>query len=159
MGTRHQTMKFVIGATLTAATLVVGIAAADMSGQQAVDARQHNLKDLGGAFKAVRDQVRKPQPDMTQIVQAAEQISQLAGDMGRWFPKGSAPSEDIETDAKPEIWADPQGFIAAMNKFQAEAPKLLTFAKAGDTDGLKKQVGAVGGACKGCHDKYRVPQD
>ena len=159
MGTRKQAMKLVIGATLCAGSLLVGIATADQSGQQAVDARQHNLKDLGGAFKAVRDQLRKPQPDMKQIVQAAEQIDQLAGDMGRWFPKGSEPSEDLETDAKAEIWSDPKGFTAAMTKLQGEAPKLLTLAKAGDTESLKKQVNTVGGACKGCHDKYRVPQD
>jgi cytochrome c556 len=139
--------------------LVGQLAAEQLTGQQAIDARQHNLKDLGGAFKAVRDQVRKPQPDMTQVQQAAEQIEQLAADMKAWFPKGSEPSEDVETDAKAEIWNDPNGFANAMAKFQQEAPKLLTFAKAGDAAGLRKQVATLGGACKGCHDKYRVPQD
>lgn len=156
MGTRKQAMKLVIGATLSAGFLLVGVATAN---QQAVENRQHNLKDLGGAFKVVRDQLRKSQPDMKQVVQASEQIQQLAGDMGKWFPKGSGPGQDIETDAKAEIWADPQGFTAAMTKFQTEAPKLLTFAKANDAAGLQKQVGAVGASCKGCHDKYRVPQD
>jgi cytochrome c556 len=135
------------------------VRADQLTGQQAVDARQHNLKDLGGAFKAVRDQARKPQPDMVQVQQAAEQINQLAADMNRWFPKGSEPSEDVETDAKAEIWQDSKGFTSALTKFQQEAPKLLTLAKANDADGLKKQVTAVGGACKSCHDKYRVPQD
>ena len=150
-------MSAAIGLVL-ASTL--GVVVADqLTGQQAVDARQHNLKDLGGAFKAIRDQARKPQPDLTQVAQAAEQVQQLAEDMGRWFPKGSEPGEDIETDAKPEIWADPKGFAAAQTKFQQEAPKLLALAKARDVDGLKKQVGVVGGTCKGCHDKYRVPEE
>jgi cytochrome c556 len=147
----------------TAAALTLawsGVVMSDsLEGQEAVDARQHNLKDLGGAFKAVRDQVRKPQPDMTQVQQAAEQIEQLAADMNSWFPKSSEPTEDIETDAKAEIWSDPKGFTAALEKFQQEAPKLLAYAKANDATGLKKQVTAVGGACKGCHDKYRVPEE
>lgn len=156
-------MRMKAGHTIfgVALSLQIGaVALADeLTGQQAVDARQHNLKDLGGAFKAVRDQVRKSQPDMTQVQQAAEQIQQLAADMNAWFPKGSEPSEDWETDARAEIWTDAKGFAAALTKFQQEAPKLLTFAKANDVGGLKKQVGAVGGACKGCHDKYRVPQE
>jgi cytochrome c556 len=143
-----------------AALLTISVAHADQpTAEEAVKTRQHNLKDLGGAFKAVRDQIRKPQPDMTQVQQATAQIDQLASEMKQWFPKGSGPGEDIETDAKSEIWSDAQGFEAVLAKFQQEAPKLAAFAKAGDTDGLKKQVGVVGGACKGCHDKYRVPQD
>ena len=30
---------------------------------------------------------------------------------------------------------------------------------ANDVGGIKAQVGKLGGACKGCHDNYRVPQD
>ncbi len=156
MGTRNQAMKLVIGAMLSASCLLVGVATAN---QQVVETRQGHLKDLGEAFKAVRDELRKSQPNMSQITQSAGQIDKLVGDMNNWFPKESAPGAGIKTDAKPEIWSDPQGFTAAVSKLQTEAPKLLTLAKASDADGLKKQVGAVGGACKGCHDKYRVPQD
>jgi cytochrome c556 len=155
MSQRTRMVKLAIAAVLT-----ISVANADQqTAEETVKTRQHNLKDLGGAFKAVRDQVRKPQPDLTQVQQATAQIDQLASEMKQWFPRGSGPSEDIETDAKAEIWSDPQGFTAALTKFQQEAPKLSSFAKAGDADGLKKQVGVVGGTCKGCHDKYRVPQD
>jgi cytochrome c556 len=140
-------------------SLSSAVTADQLTGQEAVDARQHNLKDLGGAFKAVRDQMRKPQPDMIQIQQAAEQIQQLTADMNTWFAKDSAPSEDVETDAKAEIWSDPKGFAGALAKLQTEAPKILTLAKANDAAGLKQQVTVVGGACKGCHDKYRVPEE
>jgi cytochrome c556 len=160
MSKYFSAVRKLVGATLLAGCLLHAPANAEgLSGQEAVDARQHNLKDLGGAFKAVRDQLRKSQPDMTQLTQAAEQMEQLAADMHNWFPKGSGPSADVETDAKAEIWSDPKGFATVLNRFRTEAPKLLTLAKAGDAEGLKKQVGAVGASCKGCHDKYRVPQD
>ena len=79
--------------------------------------------------------------------------------MKTWFAAGTGPSEDVKTDAKAEIWSDSKGFATALTKFQQEAPKLLGFAKSRDVDALKKQVGIVGGACKGCHDKYRVPEE
>lgn len=158
MRTRKNTLYWVTGAAIALCSQT-GAIADQLTGQAAVDARRHSLKDLGGAFKAVRDQTRKSEPDMKQVQQAAEQIQQLAADMNKWFPKGSEPSEALETDAKAQIWSDPKGFANVMAKFQAEAPKLLAFAKAGDTNGLKKQVTVVGGTCKGCHDTYRVPQD
>jgi cytochrome c556 len=155
----HHCWKMPIAVGIVLLSIAGAVAADQLAGQDAVDARQHNLKDLGGAFKAVRDQTRKPQPDLIQVEQAAEQIQQLAADMGHWFPKGSEPGEDVETDAKAQIWSDVKGFAAAQTKFQQEAPKLLALAKAKDVDGLKKQVGVVGSACKGCHDKYRVPEE
>ena len=54
---------------------------------------------------------------------------------------------------------DPKGFAAALSNLTQEAPKLLQLANASDLGGLKTQSGKVGQACKGCHDKYRVPQD
>jgi cytochrome c556 len=146
-------------AALTVASLLAGAAIAEMSAVDAIMARQSNLKDLGGAFKAVRDQLRRPAPDMTQIQQASEQISHLASDMSKWFPQGSGPESGEDTDAKPEIWKDPQGFSEAVSTFTQAGPKLLDLAKANDVEGLKAQVGKVGQACKGCHDKFRVPQD
>jgi cytochrome c556 len=144
---------------LAIASLLAGAAIAEMSAVDAIMARQSNLKDLGGAFKAVRDQLRRPTPDMTQIQQAGQQIAYLAADMPKWFPQGSGPESGEDTDAKSEIWKDPKEFSEAVNAFTEAGPKLLDRAKANDVEGLKAQVGKVGQACKGCHDKFRVPQD
>ena len=64
----------------------------------------------------------------------------------------------VKTDAKAEVWSDAAGFAAASNKFQVEASRLQLLAIAGDLPGMKGQARAVGGSCKGCHDKYRVPE-
>jgi cytochrome c556 len=133
--------------------------AAGMSAEQTIQARQGHLKDLGAAFKEVRDQLRKSEPDMAPIKSASTQIAKLVGDMNTWFPKGSGPESKIETDAKPEIWTDSAGFEKALKNMQAEAPKLQQLASANDVAGIKAQVGKIGAACKGCHDSYRVPQD
>ena len=60
-----------------------------------------------------------------------------------------------ETKAKPEIWTEQDKFKAAATKMQDAMEKLNVAAKAGNVDTLKAAAGAVGQACKGCHDNYR----
>ena len=60
-----------------------------------------------------------------------------------------------ETKAKPEIWAEQDKFKAAASKMQDAMEKLNAAAKTGSADTLKTAAGAVGQACKGCHDNYR----
>lgn len=148
-----------IGAASLLLGASAGIAVAAMSAEETIKARQDNLKDLGAAFKGVRDELRKPQPAMLQLKASSDQIAKLANEMHAWFPRGTGPESKVETDAKAEIWDDPQGFESALKKLQAEAPKLQQLAQAEDVNGIKAQVGKLGAACKGCHDTYRVPQD
>lgn len=126
---------------------------------KAAYSRHQNFKAQGAAFKAVLDEIKKGQPDKAVISANAVKLKALAGQLPTWFPKGSGAESGMKTDAKPEVWSDPVGFAAAANRFQAEASKLAQFAQAGDIAGVKGQVRAVGGACKNCHDKYRVPEE
>ena len=60
-----------------------------------------------------------------------------------------------DTKAKPEIWAERDKFNAAATTMQEEMVKLNAAAKTGNVDSIKAAAGAVGKACKGCHDTYR----
>jgi cytochrome c556 len=120
-------------------------------------ARHGNFKQLGGAFKAIFDETKKSAPDKALIVANAQKMNTLAGQLASWFPKGSGAESGVKTDAKAEVWSDPQGFAAAVAKLQAATGKLQQVAVAGDLDAIKTQAQAAGGACKGCHEKYRVP--
>ncbi|WP_457331782.1 c-type cytochrome [Rhizobacter sp. P5_C2] len=60
-----------------------------------------------------------------------------------------------DTKAKPEIWTEQDKFKAAASKMQDAMEKLNVAAKTGNVDTLKAAAGAVGQACKGCHDTYR----
>jgi cytochrome c556 len=57
--------------------------------------------------------------------------------------------------AKPEIWKDSAKFKEASDKLVAETAKLSAAAKTGSLDNVKVAFGAVGGACKSCHDAFR----
>ncbi len=141
-------------AALAAAGLSVAADTADI-----VKTRQQHFKALGKEFKAVRDQVGSSAPDAAVLKTSAKKINDLATDLHNWFPAGSGPAPGLKTDAKPEIWSDPTTFSEAIQKLTDATAQLSKLADAGDVDGVKGQVRAVGGSCKNCHDKFRVPEE
>ncbi len=58
-----------------------------------------------------------------------------------------------DTRLKPEGLTNAADFKAAGDKMKSETAKLVT--AVATLDGLKGQLGAVGGSCKNCHDKFR----
>jgi cytochrome c556 len=64
-------------------------------------------------------------------------------------------SDKGDTNALPKIWSENDKFRAAAAKLQDEMAKLNVAAKSGNIDTIKPAVGAVGQACKACHDAYR----
>ena len=150
-----------IGAALAAgAVLAAGAAMAQSPASpaaQAVQQRQQNFKQLGRAFKGLMDELKKPAPDKAVLAADATRMNELAKQEASWFPKGSGPEAGVKTSAKPIIWSDPAGFAAAVQRLQGETAKLQQIAAAGDPAAVKLQAQATGGACKNCHDKYRVP--
>ena len=155
------------GGGAAAAALVVGFAlgasvalaaeGAATPQAKAVAARQQSFKQLGGAFKAIMDELKKPDPDQAVLAANARKMNALATQEASWFPRGTGAEAGVKTGAKPEIWSDPQGFAAAVQRLQAETGK-LQLAATGGLEAFQAQARATGGACKNCHDKYRVPE-
>ena len=50
-------------------------------------------------------------------------------------------------------------FAAAVKRLQVETAKFQPIAAGGDLGAIKAQAQAVGGACKNCHDSFRVPEE
>lgn len=131
----------------------------DTPAAKAVVARHQNFKQLGGAFKSIFDELKKDAPDKAVISASAQKMNTLAGQEASWFLEGTGAEAGVKTGAKPEIWSDPKGFAAAVQKLQTETGKLQQVASAGELAAIKAQVQATGGACKTCHDKFRVPDN
>lgn len=115
--------------------------------------RHDNYEDMGKQMKVVNDNFKAATPDLAAVNAAAVKLKGYADQMGTWFPAGTGPESGIKTEAKAEIWTDRAGFDAALAKFQEESGKLVAVT---DAAGLKAQFPALGGSCKGCHDKYRL---
>jgi cytochrome c556 len=146
----------IVGVTVALATFA---SAEESDPSVVVDGRRANLRDLGAAFKSVRDELKKSTPSMPVIQLAAHQISDLSQQQRFWFPAGSGPQPDIETFAKPEIWTQPKEFSDAQAAFAREAAAFQQAAGKGDVDALKEQYKTLGKTCEGCHKAFRVPHD
>jgi cytochrome c556 len=68
---------------------------------------------------------------------------------------GEGTDQGAPTRAKPEVWSNRPDFDAKAKTYQEEAVKLQAAAKTGNLDQVKAASGAVGKACKGCHDSFQ----
>lgn len=146
-----------ISAGLIAASLAGAVAAADMAG--VVQDRQAHYKQIGKAAKGIYDQLNGSAPDVAAIQGYARTIDQLAPQVPSWFPVGSGAEAGVKTEALPAIWARPADFQTAASAFAAEAHKFDTVAAGGDLTAIRGEYGALGHACKNCHDQFRQKDD
>jgi len=140
------------------ALVACGAAVAQSRAAATIQARQASLKQLGGAFKAINDELKKDAPDPAVLRANSARMSTLASRLPTWFPTGSGAEAGLKTGAKPEIWSDPNGFADATKALQGQTGRLAQLGAGGDLAAFRAQVRPVGGACKGCHDKYRVEE-
>lgn len=161
---------------ITASRLVLSFALAGMlaacSGEAPADApadaapaaevppvlkeREENFEAIGDAFKAVRGELEKDTPDFTLIAAKATDINARAMKIEGHFPAGTSTADGFKTEALPTIWEKPEEFKAAAQKLVDESAKLVTIAAEGDKAAVGAQAMAMGGACKGCHDQFRL---
>ena len=141
----------VAGAGAVAAGILAGAAHAD-----AVADRQAAMKNIGGAMKMLAAIARKKAPfDAAVVKKNAEVISTNFTAAGKLFGKGTEKGEK-ETYAKPEVFSDSKGFMAALKKGIDAANGMAGVTEEGK---FMPALIALGGACKGCHKGYRRPKE
>src|SRR5579863_1785564 len=120
--------------------------------------RQDKLRDMGGALKAIDDELKKRTVDWDNVVVPNTQtIKDRSGYLLNWFPKGSGPESGVKTYALPAIWQKNDDFVKLGKAMQAEAAKFAQVAGTKNPDALRTESTALGKACKACHDNYRSP--
>ncbi|WDI30250.1 cytochrome c [Hyphococcus flavus] len=128
----------------------------DAAAQEIADTRHEAMEDIGGAFKTIRDQMNAGSPDMDAVRTAAAFIEEQSTQVGDWFPPETSPVLGVDTEALATIWEQPEEFASAVERFETAAAALNTAAQSGDADSLASAVQGIGGACKNCHDSFRV---
>ena len=118
--------------------------------------RHDNFEGIGDAFKTVRGELEKDTPDFALIAAKANDINARAMKIETHFPAGTSTADGFKTEALPAIWEKPEEFKAAATKLVDESAKLATLAAGGDKAAVDAQATAMGGACKGCHDQFRL---
>jgi cytochrome c556 len=145
-----------------AAFVVLGFAVLEAAAGPAeiaqIKPRQDKLRDMGGALKAINDDIKRGSIDWDNtVIPNAQTIKDRSVYLLNWFPKGSGPETGKKTYALPVIWQKNDEFQKLGKAMQVEAAKLNEIALKKDEAALKAQVTATGKSCKACHDTYRSP--
>lgn len=118
--------------------------------------RHDNFEEIGDAFKAVRGELEKDTPDFGLIAAKGGDINTRAAKIEGHFPAGTSFEDGYKTEALATIWQKPEEFKAASQKLIDESAKLTALAGEGNKEAVAAQAKAMGGACKGCHDQFRL---
>ena len=137
-----------------AALLACGSAAAQFkSADDAIEYRQGALAVMGHHFGLVGAMADGKVPFDARAAQAnADLVVTLARLPWSAFIEGS---DKGDTNAKPEVWSQPDKFKAAAQRLQDATVKLAEAAKTGNADAVKTAFGATSEACKSCHEDFR----
>ena len=121
-----------------------------------VEARQGFYKLLGANMGVLAGMAKGERDYEGSAAQtAADNIVLLTTyNLGHLYPMGTSSSDMEGTRAKAAIW---QEFDAVQKKADAlyDAAVNLSNVAGLDKSDMVAALGAVGGACKGCHDSYR----
>jgi cytochrome c556 len=136
--------------------LALAIAAASLaSAADDVATARHELmegvrdaaKPVGAMLKGERDF------DADTVRRSLATFADAGERLGDLVPEGSEGGE-----AAPAIWEDPDGFEAAIQEF-SDATATAIEANPQSLDQARPVVQPVFGACKNCHDTFRIEED
>ena len=148
-------MKFAPVAVVAFAAGVCTNAAAQHKPEAVIRYRQSAMDLIGWNFSPLSAMVKgKRDWDAKEFALRADRLAALAPQIQEGFTKGS--DKGAETDAKPEIWKNPEDFQAKVNDLVNESKALSDIAKNGDEAKTKEQFKKLAGACGSCHDKYKA---
>jgi cytochrome c556 len=152
---------FMGGAAALAAALVLA-PASDAAPKRAtkqqlavIDARQVQMKQLGGAMKTLAAYVKGDGADLAQAGAAAALVSRAGATMPHLFPAGTAVGVG-DSSTRASLWKERDQFAARVAQFQTAAAGLNAATARGDRAEVGQRLGAVGASCKSCHEKWQV---
>jgi cytochrome c556 len=150
----HILTKFVLSGAVLAVSSTFALAG---PADDAIKARQACMKANGGIMGVAVPMVKGEKPyDNAALQDAIGKMEAACADWGKWWGADTQKGETAETWSKAEIWTDTAGFEAA----GGESYKAMQALKASaDEASFKAAFPAVGGGCKGCHDKFRRPKE
>jgi cytochrome c556 len=132
-------------------------AGAVIAQQDVVKQDQTAMKANGRALGAVLAPMFKGEKpyDQAAVDEALKTLDDTAKKLPTMFPdstKGLKAEGDYS--ASPKIWEDKAGFTSKISDFSAVVTKAKAEIK--DADSLKATFPAIGKACGGCHETFRV---
>lgn len=94
--------------------------------------------------------------DLDVVMTSLETFAEAGKTFGDLFPPGTETGGG--TEAAPAIWEDRAGFEEALVAWR-EATDAAVAAKPATLEDAEPLLGKVFGACKNCHDTYRIEEE
>ena len=145
--------KIMLGAFVGAIIAASAFAAA----HSPIAQRQAAMKEVGGQMRTLGGMAQgKIAYDDFAVISALEIMRNAAATARPLFVSADATGE--ETRAMPEIWTADSDFDSRMGQLLASLDAAIA-AEPTDVATYQPLFGAVAGSCKGCHEKYRAPEN
>lgn len=112
-------------------------------------ARETRMGEGRRTFAALK-QAADSGGDLAALAPRIELLIQWSDALPALFPEGSEAGH-----TRPEIWSNPAGFTAAVERFRTATRALAAPAAAGDRAAFLTAWTAVRGACGGCHADFK----
>lgn len=144
---------------MAAVALTTGIpmqAGADTTPEDAYDYRTAIMESMRGHIRAASMTVRGLVEDRGQLLNHAKGMANNTKEFDHLFPEGSIVGD---SEALPVIWQEPEEFAAAITKVQEASEAFVAAAESGDAERIGGAFRELGGACRGCHDRFRVAHE
>lgn len=119
-----------------------------------IDTRRAELKKASAAGKVIGGFVKEGKGTVAEVQAAAATLEAVSKAFPNWWPQGTADGVG-KSEAKKEIWTNPDDFKAKYTSFQTEAAAMVQVAAAGDKEAIAAQFGKTIGTCGTCHKAYR----
>ena len=129
----------------------------EQQAEQAVLTRQGLLKVMGMYMGPLGAMLKNKMPfDAAVAGKSATHIEQLGSMIPDVFAADTRNKTSAKTKAQDGIWTNTADFNAKADDLVKAAAALVEAAKSGDKGTTLKAAGAVGKACGGCHENFRV---
>ena len=158
MAISRKMMVALAGAASFAAAVSVqstSVTAAD-SAAQAIEERQALLKSMGDSMRPLAAIARgRAEADKAVMTRHANNVAAKARGLSVAFAMDTRRS-GIASDSLPAIWTNKADFDRKAAALVTASRSLQSAANSGDAGAFRSAMGAVGAACKDCHDTYRA---
>ncbi|MCC7220322.1 MAG: cytochrome c [Candidatus Contendobacter sp.] len=152
----NKQLAMALASGILGASVLSAVHAADPKPQDVVEYRKAVYTVIGWNFKPIGAMIKGEVPfDAAAVARHAQYVEMMSKTAPEGFAKGSGPDAVKDTEAKPEIWTNPDKFKTAMSNFQQESAKLAEVAKAGKEADIKMQFGKTAETCKACHKEFK----
>lgn len=154
-------MKFLLKSALALSFVSAAVFAAPVSAEsdpnEAIKFRKAVMEVVGGHTVALFAILQQKVPHQDALLYHAEGLAAIAKHAKPAFEQNTAGKGTEETTAKDKVWDGPE-FVERLGGLELASANLAAALKSGDGAAIGPAAQELGGACKGCHDKFREEQ-